>query len=118
MLARRAIVAILLLTVTSCREDAPPPRDQELKATLAQIRGAIRAFHQEHGRYPHKLEELIPKHLPRIPVDPITGSAASWRVITEETVVPSSDFTSGTGAAAESFVIDVQSGAGPPHSSY
>ena len=28
---------------------------------------AIRAFHDEHGRYPSELQELVPKQLPFVP---------------------------------------------------
>ncbi len=32
-----------------------------------QIVSAVRAYHAEHGKYPQKLTELVPKHLSKIP---------------------------------------------------
>ncbi|HEX7705956.1 MAG TPA: hypothetical protein VF701_05805 [Thermoanaerobaculia bacterium] len=93
-------------------------REEELRSALADLRGAIRQFHTENGRYPSTLEEMIPTQLARIPIDPITGSASTWRPITEETVVQGSDFAVDAGPAAESYIIDVQSGAGAPWSGY
>ncbi|HYK05092.1 MAG TPA: hypothetical protein VE974_25300 [Thermoanaerobaculia bacterium] len=89
-----------------------------LKETLATMRGAIAAFRKDNGRYPRSLHELVPKYLPEIPVDPATGTPATWRLITEESVQPSSDFTTDSSAAAEPVIIDVRSGGGAPYSNY
>lgn len=85
-------------------------RDLALKNNLASMRSAIAAFRAEQGRQPHSLDELVPKYLPAIPSDPITG-APIWRLTTEETVQPSSDFQAPTGTAPASVIIDVHSGA-------
>lgn len=104
------LVALLVCCLTSCRERYDAERDLALKNTLAGMRSAIASFRADQGRQPHNLEELVPKYLPAIPPDPITG-AQTWRLTTEETVQPSSDFQPSTGPAAASVIIDVHSGA-------
>ena len=81
-----------------------------MKSHLTQMRQAIASFRKDMGRYPHSLDELVPNYIRRIPRDPITNSN-TWRPVTEDTVQPSSDFTTGTAAAPQSVIIDVQSGA-------
>jgi hypothetical protein len=87
-----------------------------LQDHLLQMRKAIDLFYREHQRHPHTLEELVPKYLRRIPVDPITGSA-NWRLTTEETVTPSDDFTKTSAPKGESVIIDVHSTA-PGYADY
>jgi hypothetical protein len=87
----------------------------ELRHHLQSMRSAIARYRNDTGRYPKSLNELVPKYLPAIPRDPFTGSAETWRVTTEEVVAPNADFTKST-ATAESYVIDVHSGAPAPYS--
>ena len=87
-------------------------RAAALRDNLNVMRKAIDTFHDEQGRYPRTLQELVPKYLRRIPPDPVTGSATTWRLTTEETVQPSSDFTTAPAATTETYIIDVHSGAG------
>ena len=75
-------------------------RAAALMDNLATMRKAIDTFHATEGRYPRTLEELVPKYIRRIPPDPVTGSATTWRVTTEETVQQSRDFV--TAAAPKS----------------
>ncbi|MFA0747150.1 MAG: hypothetical protein EORIYHIE_001019, partial [Candidatus Fervidibacter sp.] len=37
---------------------------------LGQVAVALRLYRHEHGRYPETLEELVPKYLPSLPIDP------------------------------------------------
>ena len=85
-------------------------RATALKDTLSTMRKAIANFHDDHGRYPRTLEELVPNYIRQVPRDPVTGST-TWRLVTEETVQPSSDFTTGSPAKTETYIIDVHSGA-------
>jgi general secretion pathway protein G len=85
-------------------------RAAALKDNLASMRKAIARFRETEGRYPRTLPELVPKYLRRIPTDPVTNKA-EWRLETEETVQPSTDFTEKVPATA-SYVIDVRSTAG------
>jgi general secretion pathway protein G len=104
----RTLIALALLCA-ACKQ--PEVRhDEAVKQQLARMRAAIAAFKSDNGRYPRTLDELAPKYLPAIPVDPATKSNKTWRVITEDVVQPSQDFTGST-PKTESYVIDVQSGA-------
>lgn len=38
------------------------------------IKLAMRLFYLDHGRYPAKLEELVPRYLPAVPEDPFAGN--------------------------------------------
>jgi type II secretory pathway pseudopilin PulG len=116
---RTAHVLLLALVCFACKQpEVKRDHSVALKQTLATMRGAIAAYRKDNGRYPRTLQELVPKYLPRIPVDPATGTATTWRLITEESVQPSSDFTTGTSAAAEPVIIDVRSGGSAPYSDY
>jgi general secretion pathway protein G len=86
-------------------------RVNALHEELAGMRAAIAKFHADNGRYPHTLIELMPKYLPVIPIDPMTGAADTWRLTTEETVEPSEDFRAETGAKSEPVIVDVHSSA-------
>ena len=118
----RALLFLALLAL-ACRERYDPQRDLALKQTLAQIRAAIAKYRADHGQHPPSLEALVPRYLPRIPADPVTG-AADWRLTTEESVQPSADFTTDTSAAPPSVVVDVHSTApgadrdGVPYANY
>lgn len=115
---RRALTAVVLLLLVACEKPKPDTRPAELRAQLARMRSALREFHAKEGRYPHSLNELVPKYLPSIPRDPYTNSTDSWRLSTEDVVRPNADFTTGQAARPESYVIDVHSGAGAPYSSW
>ena len=78
---------------------------------LRTMRKAIADFRAAEGRYPRDLAELVPKYLRAIPVDPVTESATTWRVTTEETVQPSSDFMTDTAPKTQKYIVDVHSGA-------
>ena len=84
-------------------------RAATLKDNLSTMRNAIHEFHAREGRYPRSLEELIPKYIRRIPVDPVTQDP--WRLTTEQTVQPSSDFSTAAPAKTETYIIDVHSSA-------
>ena len=119
----RALGALILL-LCACREvDSRPTEATKaaaLRDNLFQMRKAIDNFYKDHQRYPATLEELVPNYLRRIPVDPMTGSATTWRVVAEEAVEPNSDFTTATTGTAQARpgIVDVRSGAGRPYSEY
>ena len=106
----RALALILIVASFACREKYDAERDATLKSNLTQMRQAIASFRRDNGRHPYSLNELVPNYLRRIPADPITHSD-TWRPVTEDTVQPSADFTTGTAVAPRSVIIDVQSGA-------
>ena len=90
------------------KEEEQAMRQAALTNALLQLRKAIHTFHGENGRYPHSLEELVPRYIHRIPADPMTGTA-SWRLTTEETVQVTDDFSTSTAPKSESFILDVHS---------
>src|SRR5215510_15382812 len=95
-------VLALLLTIAVPRYFAHIEHAKEatLKQDLTVMRDAIDKFHGDKGRYPDQLEELVSaRYIRTIPVDPITESASTWRVI------PPTD------TEAKGAVYDVKSGA-------
>lgn len=92
-------------------------KEEALRSDLASMRTAIRKFKDENGRYPHSLEELVPRYLRRVPADPFTQKP-DWKLDTEETVVPTNDFGAAPTEKPQTFVLDVHSVAGPPYSDY
>ena len=105
----RALPLLALLLLAAACERYDVARDAALKQAVTDMRGAIARFRQDNGRYPHSLAELVPKYLPQIPTDPFTNSSTTWRVTTEETVQPSSDFQTETVASSPSVITDVHS---------
>jgi general secretion pathway protein G len=121
---RRALLAVALLALgyaayTAFRAHADRTehqrRESALRANLSAIRGAIRAYRADRGRYPHSLEELVPHYLRHVPADPMTNET-DWQLTTEEVVQPNADFTTGA-VPAETYVIDVHSRA-PRYADY
>jgi general secretion pathway protein G len=75
-----AIVATLL-TIAVPRYFASLDRSKEavLKENLFQMRDAIGKYYADKGKYPESLESLATdKYLRKVPLDPITESAATW----------------------------------------
>lgn len=106
---RGLLLAVLL--ITACRSEERVVHDAALRETVSQMRKAIDHFRDDNGRYPHSLDELVPRYLARIPVDPVTKSSTTWRVVTEETVQPSADFSATAAPPSKPAIIDVRSGA-------
>lgn len=95
-----SIVSVLLL-VAYPRYQASVDRAGHvaLLGSLQQLRTTIDHFHEDKGRYPDSLQQLVDEnYLRSLPVDPITGSADTW--VLER----------GTGEQG-SGVVDVRSGA-------
>jgi hypothetical protein len=42
---------------------------------------ALELYRQEHGVYPENLNALVPKFLPEVPVDRITGGPIHYRIV-------------------------------------
>jgi len=81
------IVIAIVTTITGGTMLAfGPPADQAVAATRAQNRHAIRqaidGFKADLDRYPTSLDELVSeRYLREVPVDPATGSSATWVVV-------------------------------------
>ena len=100
LLVVMAIVATLL-TLVAPRFFGSIDKSKEavLKENLHQMREAINRYHADRGRYPETLEALASdKYLRKVPLDPITESAASWVELRPEN-------------PEQSGVYDVRSGA-------
>ncbi len=75
-------------------------KETALRQTLSVTRDALDKFYGDNGKYPDTLDVLVTKrYLRAMPVDPITGSSATW------IIVPPEDPTKGG-------VNDIHSGAG------
>ena len=93
------IVALLLtLAVPRFFPKVDSARETILAENLRNTRAVIDQFHDDTGRYPDSLQQLVDKrYLPALPFDPVADSDAAW------TIVPPED---GAGA-----VYDLHSGA-------
>ncbi len=70
-----------------------------LQQNLFALRDSIDKMHGDSGKYPQSLDDLVTnKYLRRVPLDPFTGSSASW--VLEQSADPNNP-----------GVIDVHSGA-------
>jgi general secretion pathway protein G len=78
-----AIIATLLgIAVPRYFSSLDRAKEAVLKENLAVMRDAIQKYYADRGKYPEKLEDLAAhRYLRKIPVDPITASAASWVVV-------------------------------------
>jgi general secretion pathway protein G len=105
---RRIAACVLLLATFSCnRIEQDRPRDEALLRTqLSSMRRAIATYTKSHGHGPSTLREAMSY----VPIDPLTHSATTWRLSTEETVQVD-DFTPGTAAAKRVEILEVHSGA-------
>jgi general secretion pathway protein G len=83
LLTVMTIIAVLL-TIAVPRYFASIDRSKEvtLRQDLNVMRDAIDKFYGDTGALPETLDELVTKkYLRAIPVDPITGSAATWQIV-------------------------------------
>jgi hypothetical protein len=46
---------------------------------LAAVGLAVQVYRAEHGRWPASMDELVPKYLPSVPIDPMTGNGSTLR---------------------------------------
>jgi general secretion pathway protein G len=78
-----AVVATLLtLAVPRYFGSIDKSKEAVLKENLFQLREAISRYHADRGKYPETLDALATdKYLRKVPLDPITESAATWIVI-------------------------------------
>jgi general secretion pathway protein G len=107
-----AIIATLLtLAMPRYFSSLERGRESVLRHDLAAMRDAIDKFLADRGRYPESLDELAAqRYLRRVPVDPLTDSAATWVLLPPpESAGPgAAQNAANPGAAA---VYDIRSGA-------
>lgn len=75
-----AIVATLLtIAVPRYFGSLDRAREAVLRENLYQLRDAIGKYQADKGKYPESLEALVAeRYLRKVPLDPITESAATW----------------------------------------
>jgi general secretion pathway protein G len=104
-----------------------PVRAKEavLKTNLKELRSALEQHYADKGRYPATLDELLPKYLKRMPVDPFTKLSTTWVPILEEEDDEAPGPAPGEGEDDNApGIMDVRSGAtgisleGEPYSSW
>jgi general secretion pathway protein G len=94
------IVALLLsIAAPEFLSNVNKAKEAVLKEDLFALRDAIDKYYTDKGAYPAALDDLVTgKYLRKIPVDPITDSAATWTVVSPE-------------QAESTGVVDIRSGA-------
>ena len=86
LLVVMAIIALLLsLAIPRYFGSLERSKEAVLREDLFQLRDAIGKYYGDKGKYPESLEALASeKYLRKVPVDPITESAATWVVVAPE----------------------------------
>jgi general secretion pathway protein G len=60
-------------------------KEATLKEDLYNLRKAIDDYYADTGAYPPDLDQLVQKrYLRKVPVDPLTGSKETWRIVRTE----------------------------------
>ncbi len=99
---------MLLFTLACGRAERERAQDEAvLRSRLAIMRTAIAAYAKTHGHGPASLHDAMRA----VPVDPLTHSATTWRLTTEERVAVD-DFTTVASAPRSTAILEVHSGAG------
>ena len=78
-----AILALLLtIAVPRYFHSVDAAKESVLLENLRVTREALDKFKADLGRYPDSLDELVShRYLSTLPLDPITGSSATWQLI-------------------------------------
>lgn len=108
-----AILAIIVVshTVRRHRADAQRSQEQTMRANLETIRAALKRYEAKHQVAAASLADLVRDgEIKSIPIDPVTGSSATWKTTLEETV-RTDDFSATAPATNAPRIIDVRSGA-------
>lgn len=78
-----AIVAVLLtLAAPRYFQHIQTAKEAALRENLQTLRRVLDAYHEDLGRYPDSLDELVEKHYLRaLPIDPLTDSPTTWTLL-------------------------------------
>jgi general secretion pathway protein G len=95
-----AIVAMLLsLAAPRYFKSVDHAKHTLLVDNLRQTREIIDKFYSDTGRYPESLDELVDKaYLKATPIDPVTGSATTWILVSPRIGLPGKVFNIRSGA--------------------
>jgi len=99
-----AIIAVLLsVAIPIYNRSIIRAKESVLKNNLFTMRTVIDEYTYDKQKAPQTLQDLVSEgYLRQIPVDPITGTADSWKIIQED--------ASNTVNQAEPGIFDVRSG--------
>ena len=106
------IIGILSTIALPALKDLPRrAAESVLKNDLRAMRDVIDQYYADHGNYPPGLEALVEKgYLRKIPVDPITKSADTWKVVLEEIDPDEQPAETDLPEGGQPGVVDVHSG--------
>lgn len=95
-----AVIALMLtLALPEYFHSIGASKEKILAENLHVTRDAIDKFYGDLGRYPESLQELVDKHYLRsLPLDPITDSATTWRIVPPEEQFPGNVYDIKSGA--------------------
>ena len=99
-----AVISILVsIAVPMYQRSILRSKESVLKSNLFSLRTVIDEYTYDKGKAPQSLDDLVQAgYLRAVPVDPVTGSAETWKIIME-------DATSSVNQA-EPGIFDVRSG--------
>ena len=104
MMVVMAIIAILVsIAVPIYSRTIQRAKESVLRSNLSSIRVVIDEYTYDKQKAPQTLNDLVSDgYLREVPVDPITGSSSSWKIIMED--------ASNTVNQSEPGIFDVRSG--------
>lgn len=103
---RPVVVCGAIVLALGCGREGPrDAREAALRENLDTFRSTLDQYRGDKGRYPASLNDLVAEgYLRSIPVDPMTRSRESWRLVYEYPGTP------GPGETSRFIVVDVRSG--------
>lgn len=73
-----SIISVILYVSLDPLGSKSAARDQERETDFIKLHNSISSYHAETGRYPSRLNDLMPKYLQALPLDPKTGAAYTY----------------------------------------
>ena len=101
-----AIIALLLtLAVPRYFNSIDVSKEAVLIQNLDATRSAIDKFYQDTGKYPDSLSDLVNKrYLRSLPLDPITGSDATWIIVAPDNTEKGNVYNIKSGAQGQTHL--------------
>lgn len=103
MIVMTVISILISLAVPLYQKSVIRAKESVLRNNLFTLRTVIDEYTYDKGKAPQTLQELVDAgYLRQVPIDPMTGSAESWKVIIEDALTSASQTDPG--------IFDVRSG--------
>jgi general secretion pathway protein G len=103
MIVMTVISILISLSVPLYQKSVVRAKESVLRNNLFTLRTVIDEYTYDKGKAPQTLQELVDAgYLRQVPIDPMTGSAESWKVIIEDALTSASQ--------TEPGIFDVRSG--------